>query len=176
MKGRTKPEPGDKFNRLTLVKLVGYAEYGRIGDRVLRHPTALWRCDCGAEKVIPVRRVVSGTTKSCGCLLRAKGDAWRAARRFHGQKKYMKDTYVIVDTGDRGCNRLFYTDSPYLPWLAHSFTDELRFAVQYNSLYDAKRDCEAFMKTKFEFDGNTPLKPGRLKVMKIALAPVEQGG
>ena len=175
MKGRPKPAPGDRFNRLTLVKIVGNVEYGRIGNRVLRHPTALWRCDCGAEKVIPVHRVVSGATKSCGCLLRAKGDAWRAARHVPAQK-YMKDTYVIVDTGDRACNRLFYNDSPYRPWIVHSFTDELRFAILYHSLGEARRDCDRFTKEKFEFDGNTPLKPGRLKVMKIALVPVEQGG
>lgn len=172
MKGRPKPVPGDRFNHLTLVKLVGNVEYGRIGNRVLRHPTALWRCDCGTEKVIPVHRVVSGATKSCGCLLRAKGDAWRAARRIPAQE-YIKDTYVIVDTGDRVCNRLFYNDSPYRPWIIHSFTDELRFAIQYNSLEEAKKDCENFMKTKFEFDGNTPLAPGRLQVMKVALVPVK---
>jgi len=172
MKGKPKPVPGDKFNHLTLVELVGNVEYGRVGNRILRHPTALWRCDCGKEKVIPVHRVVSGATKSCGCLLRAKGDAWKAARRVPTQE-YLQDTFVIVDTGDRVCNRLFYNDSPYHPWIVHSFTDELRFAILYHSLEEAKRDCETFMKTKFEFDGNTPLKPGRLKVMKIALVPVE---
>ena len=172
MKGRPKPVPGDKFNHLTLVEFVGNVEYGRVGNRILRHPTALWRCDCGKEKVIPVHRVVSGATKSCGCLLRAKGDAWRAARRVPAQE-YVKDTYVIVDTGDRVCNRLFYNNSPYRPWIVHSFTDELRFAILYRSLEEARRDCETFMNTKFEFDGNTPLKPGRLRVMKVALVPVK---
>lgn len=176
MKGRPKPAPGDRFNHLTFVKLVGNVEYGRIGNRVLRHPTALWRCDCGAEKVIPVHRVVSGATKSCGCLLRKRGDAWRAARRVPAQEKYMNDAYVIVDTEEGRKNRLLYNDSPYRPWIVHSFTDELRFAILYSSLEEARQDCETFMKTKFEFDGNTPLKPGRLKVMKIALVPVEQGG
>ena len=172
MANRPKPSPGDKFNHLTLVKLVGNVEYGRIGNRILRHPTALWRCDCGAEKVIPVHRVVSGATKSCGCLLRAKGNAWKAARRASAQK-YIKDTYVIVDTEDQVCNRLFYNNSPYTPWIVHSFTDELKFATLYHSLEEAKKDCETFMKTKFEFDGNTPLKSGRLRVMKVVLTPVE---
>lgn len=171
MASRLKPAPGDRFNHLTLVELVGSVEYGRFGERVLRHPVALWRCDCGVEKVIPVHRVVSGATKSCGCLLRAKGDAWRAARRVPAQE-YMEDTYVIVDTGDRTCNRLFFNDSPYRPWIVHSFTDELRFAILYHSLEEARRDCETFMKTKLEFDGNTPLTPGRLRVMKVALVPV----
>lgn len=175
MKGRPKPAPGDRFNHLTLVKLVGSVEYGRIGNRVLRHPTALWRCDCGVEKVIPVHRVVYGTTKSCGCLLRAKGDAWRAARRAPA-REYMKDTYVIVDTGDRVCSRLFYNNSPYHPWIVHSFMDNLNFAALYHSLEEARKDCDYFTRTKFEFDGETPPAPGRLRVMKVVLVPVEQGG
>ena len=118
----------------------------------------------------------AAATKSCGCLIRRKGDAWREARRVPAQEKYINDAYVIVDTGEGRKNRLFYNDSPYHPWIIHSFTDELRFAVLYSSLEEARQDCETFMKTKFEFDGNTPLKPGRLKVMKIALVPVEQGG
>lgn len=176
MASRSKPVPGDKFNHLTFVKLVGYVESGQFGDRILRHPTALWRCDCGVEKVIPVHRVVSGVTKSCGCLRRKTGDAWRAARLASPPSVFMKDTYVIVDTEGRACNRLFYNDSPYRPWIIHSFTDELRFAILYNSLEEAKRDCDRFTRERFEFDGNTPLKPGRLKVMKIALVPSEQVG
>ena len=171
MKGRPKPVPGDKFNHLTFVELSGNAEYGRVGDRVIRHPTALWRCDCGKEKVIPVHRVVSGATKSCGCLLRAKGDAWRAARRVPTQE-YLKDAFVIVDTGDRVANRLFYNDSPYRPWIIHSFTDELKFALLYDSRERAEADCDYFARTKTGFDGNTPLEPGRLKVMKVVLQPV----
>ena len=168
---RPKLVPGDKFNHLTFVKSVGNVEYGRVGDRIIRHPTALWKCDCGKEKVIPVHRVVSGTTKSCGCLLRAKGDAWRAARRVPTQE-YMKDAYVIVDTGDRVANRLFYNDSPYRPWIVHSFTDELRFALLYDSRERAEADCDYFTRTKTEFDGNTPLERGRLRVMKVVLQPV----
>ena len=165
---RPKLVPGDKFNHLTFVKSVGNVEYGRVGDRIIRHPTALWKCDCGKEKVIPVHRVVSGTTKSCGCLLRAKGDAWRAARRIPVQK-YMKDVYVIVDTGDRLCNRLFYTDSQYIPWIVHSFTDELKFAAMFDSREDAQEMCDKFTKERFDFDGNAPLEQGRLRVMKVVL-------
>lgn len=88
----------------------------------------------------------------------------------------VKETYVIVDTEKGRINNLFFGDSEYIPWITHSFTDELIFARFFTSRLLAQELCDKFTKTKCEFDGNTPLKPGRLKVMKIALVPVEQGG
>jgi hypothetical protein len=58
--------PGNKHNMLTLVECV---EKARGGHKWLV------RCDCGTEKVISVRDVVSGHTKSCGCMTAA----WRSA-------------------------------------------------------------------------------------------------
>lgn len=85
------------------------------------------------------------------------------------------DDYVIVDTESR-TNRLFSADTEYIPWILHAFTDRIDCARIYYSRERAEADCDRFTKTKFEFDGNTPLKPGRLKVMKLALVPVEQQG
>lgn len=48
---------GEKFNHLTILQELG-------GDKVL------CRCDCGNEKILQKNRVVSGYTKSCGCLPR----------------------------------------------------------------------------------------------------------
>ena len=88
----------------------------------------------------------------------------------------MRDQFVIVDTKfDKGCN-LYQGETAYIPWIVHAFTSDLQYAKRYESLEEAERDCNRFTKEKFEFDGNTPLKPGRLKVMKIVLVPVEQGG
>ena len=88
----------------------------------------------------------------------------------------MKDKFVIVDTAQgKNCN-LYQGETGYVPWLINSFTSELQYAKRYESLEEAQRDCNRFNKERFEFDGNTPLKPGRLKVMKIVLAPAEQGG
>lgn len=88
----------------------------------------------------------------------------------------IRDAYVIVDTEEGRDNPLFSADTAYVPWIVHAFTDCLAYASIYHSREQAVADCDYFTRAKFEFDGNTPLKPGRLKVMKLALAPVEQGG
>jgi hypothetical protein len=51
---------GDKFNRLTVL---GFDHTGRHFRNYY-----LFKCDCGREKVILGSSVVSGNTKSCGCL------------------------------------------------------------------------------------------------------------
>lgn len=84
----------------------------------------------------------------------------------------MNDVYVIMDTGESQENRLFFTDSQYVTWIVHSFTNELKLVAIYTSRNEAQRVCDYFMVTRFDFDGNTPLKPGRLKVKKIAFTPV----
>lgn len=54
-----------KFGRLTAIKKVGMKGNGR-GSK------AIWlcKCDCGNEKEVLRNSLVSGTTKSCGCLER----------------------------------------------------------------------------------------------------------
>lgn len=54
--------PGDKFYRLTAVKL----------DHIGPHNRSyfLFKCECGNEKVILGSLVKSGNTKSCGCYSR----------------------------------------------------------------------------------------------------------
>lgn len=86
----------------------------------------------------------------------------------------MRDKFVIVDTAHgKGCN-LYQGETDYVPWIVDAFTNVLQYAKRYSSLEEAQRDCDRFTRERFEFDGNTPLKPGRLKVMKIVLVPVEQ--
>ena len=88
----------------------------------------------------------------------------------------MRGQFVIVDTAcSKGCN-LYQGETNYIPWIVHAFTSDLQYAKRYDSLEEAQRDCDRFTRERFEFDGNTPLKPGRLKVMKIVIVPVEQVG
>jgi len=53
---------GQQFGRLTVVKLAG----------VDRRNKTVWlcHCECGVDKKIPNRALVSGDVKSCGCLWR----------------------------------------------------------------------------------------------------------
>ena len=51
---------GDKFNRLTAIRLDHIGEHNRS--------YFLFKCDCGTEKVILGSQVKPGNTKSCGCL------------------------------------------------------------------------------------------------------------
>ena len=84
--------------------------------------------------------------------------------------------FVIVDTAcGKTCN-LYQGEADYIPWIVYAFTNELQYAKRYESIEEAHRDCDRFTRERFEFDGNTPLEPGRMKVMKIVLVPVEQGG
>lgn len=48
---------GDKFNRLTFIKNVGH-----------KNGIGLFKCLCGTEKVIKIYLVISGHSRSCGCL------------------------------------------------------------------------------------------------------------
>jgi hypothetical protein len=50
---------GEKHGRLTLLQ-----------DAALSRDEALWRCDCGTEKLIVAGKVAFGTTRSCGCYRR----------------------------------------------------------------------------------------------------------
>lgn len=80
MKRRVKAiEPGTVFGNLTFVE---EAEPHVWADGT-RSRTGLFKCVCGAEKVIRIEQVKSGNTRSCGC---------KAGRRTHGQsgtKLYM---------------------------------------------------------------------------------------
>ena len=51
--------PGDKFNRLTVIKEVEKKNKARF---------FLCKCDCGNEKMIRMVQLTNGQTKSCGCF------------------------------------------------------------------------------------------------------------
>lgn len=58
---------GQRFGRLTAIKVVGRNSHGQI----------LWecKCDCGAIRNVVTRNLVSGGSKSCGCLQKEKARA-----------------------------------------------------------------------------------------------------
>ena len=74
-------KPGEKYNMLTFVEPAGREFSGSMGGRAIYASLGKWRCDCGKEIVCRNRYVVNGKKKSCGCLLRVKGDAWHKGKR-----------------------------------------------------------------------------------------------
>ena len=54
---------GDRFSRLAVI-----TDKGSLGKFNRWHKRSLCRCDCGTEKIIANTHLLSGNTKSCGCL------------------------------------------------------------------------------------------------------------
>jgi hypothetical protein len=55
---------GETFGRLTVIR-----QYRRIAvDEKRTESIWLCRCSCGAEKIVRLKNLVSGGTRSCGCL------------------------------------------------------------------------------------------------------------
>lgn len=78
---KTNLRPGDKYNMLTYVRDEGRVPSSVMNGRQLYTSLGRWKCDCGNEVVCRDRYVINGGKKSCGCLLRAKGEAWRKGKR-----------------------------------------------------------------------------------------------
>lgn len=55
-----------KHNRWTLLEFV--SDYCRPGSKCVVDQKWLARCDCGTEKVVFRKNVITGKSKSCGCL------------------------------------------------------------------------------------------------------------
>lgn len=73
---RKQVKPGQRFARLVVL----HETEKRNGKRY-----ALCRCDCGTEREFDIYGLLSGHTKSCGCLAREKLDLGRQATDLTGQ-------------------------------------------------------------------------------------------
>lgn len=71
--------PGERYGKLTAIKKV-FAALSAAGNRSNRW---LFKCDCGELKVHYVSNVRSGDSLSCGCDLRAEGEAIRVGETFN---------------------------------------------------------------------------------------------
>jgi len=60
---------GKRFGRLTVIDCVGFVEYGKQGNRMLK-----WNCvcDCGQHIVVAGKCLKRGETTSCGCYSRER--------------------------------------------------------------------------------------------------------
>jgi len=86
---------GKIFGRLIIIKEYGKNKYGRTLYECL--------CDCGNIKIVPRYSLVTGNTKSCGCLMIEK---IKSANTKHGNTKNNKSskTYESYHHMIQRCN------------------------------------------------------------------------
>ena len=83
--------PGERFERLVVLH--------RAVTRDKRHPRWLCACDCGSTVEVPATNLLTGNTRSCGCLRREiMRERGRAEGVIHGQSR---TTLYNVWTGMR---------------------------------------------------------------------------
>lgn len=81
---RHKELPLKKYGRLTPIK------FDHIGKRYRSY--FLFRCDCGNEKILKTDPVLSGNTKSCGCLSK---EVKRHSGKRRGGKRLPNNAGII---------------------------------------------------------------------------------
>lgn len=75
-------QPGQEFDRLT----VQGCEFWIRRDRQARTRMAVVKCQCGTIKAVPVRSLIEGGSRSCGCLQKEIVATLLSARTYeHGQ-------------------------------------------------------------------------------------------
>jgi hypothetical protein len=88
-------QSGAKINMLTLLYLTN--EKSKNGS--YKYMT---RCDCGIEKAIFYNQIISGRSKSCGCLQKRKGEEspaykhGRSGTKDYALEIHMKQNYGIT--------------------------------------------------------------------------------
>ena len=83
--GNLLPEKGAKFSKLTFIG--GIHHGGALNIKQYK-----FMCDCGNEHYAPIRNVLDGLTRSCGCLKKDLG-IQRMNKKYHG-KKWGELTFV----------------------------------------------------------------------------------
>jgi len=77
---------GKRFGRFIVIKPVGKNKWGK--------PQFLCKCDCVNEKIINGNNLITGNTKSCGCLL----------KHGHAKKGKKSKTYATWEHMVQRCN------------------------------------------------------------------------
>jgi hypothetical protein len=73
-------EPGQVFTRLTVEREVPGSKRPRLAD---------CRCQCGTSVTLPIDSLVSGNSRSCGCLFSELVAARNRERRLHGMRSHL---------------------------------------------------------------------------------------
>jgi hypothetical protein len=123
---------GMTFGRLTVIERAGSYKNGNV--------TWLCKCDCGCEKVIIGRSLISGITKSCGCLMKDMATERMTTHGGHHTRLYtiwrgMKERTSNPNSqhysyyGGRGikvCDEWKTDFASFRDWaMAHGYRDDL---------------------------------------------------
>lgn len=89
---------GRRFGRLVAYEYVGLNKFNR----------ALWacRCDCGNEKIVDRNSLISGYTKSCGCLAseRSVNNSLKSRDKIRKHGESHEKLYFVWRTMRSRCN------------------------------------------------------------------------
>ena len=95
-------KPGDKYNHLTLIKVVGEHEY-------LQEQEWLCECDCGKQVIVTRKALLTNSRKSCGCIIGKSNikhglSRTRIDRIYRGMinRCYRKSVKAYSEYGGRG--------------------------------------------------------------------------
>lgn len=90
---KVKDLTGLKFGKLTVIKRAGRSKEGRA--------TWLCKCDCRNEKVLLGKSILSGSTRSCGCLEKENRNKIKDLNKTHGKSR--TKLYSVWNNMKRRC-------------------------------------------------------------------------
>ena len=114
---------GQRFGKLVVVK--------HDDSSTTRHPKWICQCDCGNTKSIHAPALISGLTRSCGCLRRETLDSktrlhhiWKQMR--HRALKHTSKSEYHFDRGITMCDEWANDFKTFKEWsLANGYDDSL---------------------------------------------------
>lgn len=125
-------EPGQKFEKLTIIELAEKRLYVDPTGKKLFKKYYRCKCDCGNEVIVYQGKLTSGQTKSCGCLTLKHGlwksriyNIWRGILK----RCYLKSSKDYKNYGGRGitvCDEWKNDFKAFYNWaMANKYEDNL---------------------------------------------------
>lgn len=142
---------GERFGRLTVVSRAD--DY--ISNKGAHHVRWNCKCDCGNMTTVDVVQLVSGKTKSCGCLLAEKQESGNV---IHGGR--YDRLYKVYSNMKNRCYNENSADYKYYGGRGITICDEWLNSYSafkdwaYNNGYDESADKGACTIDRIDVDGN----------------------